>query len=342
MNRRARQDRITVWLLVCLLCGGAVAGCDGHPRVVPPPEDPEPSFSTEATRAVHGHYRGTVIIGDDQIYHAEAILTIDGTMRLYVGGPTDHGAAIQAGAGLFSLDDILDPDDSAMFVGDLETDGNTVFGTGLVIGQTCVAPDTNRFCDDAALAVISMTASGSALEGELRLVTTDGVETWLLNLGIHSAYYAAGESGGAGAADGVGDGVAYVGPAGTFEEKLAQFADADDVIVAIDDSGRIFFQSPASGCVGNGALTPHLNGQYYVFDVELLIESCDSNHAFLNGEFDGLATVTQDGYWDYDRWLLILLSTADGSAGPQAAVTMVSGGLFASQDPDPCIDCWDY
>ena len=105
----------------------------------------------------------------------------------------------------------------------------------------------------------------------------------------------------------------YRGPVGLFREELAQFAQAGDVIATIDSAGRLFFQSPDSGCTGNGTLAPHADGRFYVFDVNLLIESCDTRYAFLNGEFEGLATESQGGYWDYDNWLIMFLSTPDGS-----------------------------
>jgi hypothetical protein len=97
------------------------------------------------------------------------------------------------------------------------------------------------------------------------------------------------------------------------------FAQAGDVMTTIDGAGQLFFQGPVSGCVGNGALTPH--GELQVFDVSLSIENCAGAYAYLNGQFAGLATETQTGYWDYDYSLMMFLSTVDGSAST-AAVTM--------------------
>ena len=43
---------------------------------------------------------------------------------------------------------------------------------------------------------------------------------------------------------------------------------------------------------------------------------------YLNGRFEGLATESQDNYWGYDSWLLMLLSTPDGSAARVALTTL--------------------
>ena len=57
-----------------------------------------------------------------------------------------------------------------------------------------------------------------------------------------------------------------------------------------------------------------------MFDVELLIENCNATYDFLNAQFSGLATETQDSYWDYDDWLVMFVSTPDGES--PAAITM--------------------
>jgi hypothetical protein len=106
---------------------------------------------------------------------------------------------------------------------------------------------------------------------------------------------------------------------GILSERYAAFARNEPVVIDID-GGRLFFQSPSSGCTGNGELTPHDDGRYFVFDVALTVENCSATYADLNGRFEGLATTTQGGYWDYDNWLVMLLSTP--GASPSALLMM--------------------
>jgi hypothetical protein len=93
--------------------------------------------------------------------------------------------------------------------------------------------------------------------------------------------------------------------AGQYMEELAEFAFDGDVTISVDPAGQLFFQSARSGCIGNGALAPHLDGKFNVFDVTLTIESCNAAYAYLNGAYEGLATTTPSTYWDYDSLLRI-------------------------------------
>ena len=88
----------------------------------------------------------------------------------------------------------------------------------------------------------------------------------------------------------------------------------------IDSSGRLFFQSANSGCVGNGALVPHLSGAADTYDVTLMMENCNGAYAYLNGQYDGLALFTPSSYWDYDGLLRMWLSKPTGET-PSAALT---------------------
>jgi hypothetical protein len=106
-------------------------------------------------------------------------------------------------------------------------------------------------------------------------------------------------------------------------ERLAPFAATGEPVITIDAGGRLFFQSPMSGCIGNGALVPH--GHHYVFAVDLVIEGCDNAHAYLNGRFEGFATESQSGAWDYDAWLVMWLATLDGSHSRVALTTLAEG-----------------
>jgi hypothetical protein len=115
-----------------------------------------------------------------------------------------------------------------------------------------------------------------------------------------------------------------------YQEELALFAETREVVVTVDSLGRLFFQSPESGCVGNGTLRPRPDGSYYTFDAEVLVENCGEAYAFLNGEYQGLAI----GAWDYYTSLLVILSAPEGFA-PRAAITMLGRG-----DYTPCGWCY--
>lgn len=130
----------------------------------------------------------------------------------------------------------------------------------------------------------------------------------MINLWRHSTYY--------------GRGAANPGQyQGVFEERLAPFAQAEHMTLHFDVDGRMHFASVASGCAADGMLLPHLDGRYDVYDVHLRITNCNNQFAYLNTEFDGLATETQGGAWDYDIWLVIFLSAPAGPP-PRPAVTM--------------------
>lgn len=94
----------------------------------------------------------------------------------------------------------------------------------------------------------------------------------------------------------------------------------------IDSSGKLFFQSANSACVGNGALVLHLDGAADTYDVTLMMQSCNGAYAYLNGQYDGLALYTASSYWDYDSQLRIWLSKPTGET-PPAALTMLGEPL---------------
>jgi hypothetical protein len=302
------QVRRTAEFLGCLLLAQVLAGCDGVTATPPADNPPPPPASGDSPPfdgpSGHGHFRGTATIGDD-LYHAEALLTVDGELRLFVGDLLSPTSGPITGAGLGEL---LDPEEGRQFSGVVALSGGQGGGAGVVTGELCAAPDVGRFCGESVPAEASINdAANGKLAGEIRIATTAGDETWLLDLSAWSAYYTLS--------------AAVAHPAGTFWEELAQFAEGDDVAISVDGAGALFFQAPATGCVGNGTLTPHQDGEFYVFDVELLIENCNATYAFLNNRFIGLATETQDNYWDYDDWLVMFVSTPDGVQLP-AAITM--------------------
>ncbi|MEN8260756.1 MAG: hypothetical protein ABFS02_09260 [Pseudomonadota bacterium] len=286
-------------ILFCLLLAQALAGCgsgQSQDHVPPVIGTPPPSPSLDPW---HGYRAGTVEIGGE-LLGAEALLTVDGLLRLYVNGPSH---------------DWNDPEGSMQFVSRLEVDGDQASGTGVIFAQACGVPDTNRFCGETASGRISMSIArpGTSAVGHIEVTSNDGAEVWLLDMGFFG---------------GLPPGAYYDLPAdmgyvqGLYKEQLAEFAEQDDMIIDVSLAGELFFQSPRSGCTGNGTITPHLDGAFSVYDVNLTIENCTANNAYLNGGFQGLAVHAPTTPWDYSPgWLRMFLSSTEGMP-TEAAVTM--------------------
>jgi hypothetical protein len=287
-------------------CGGA--GANGGGASVSPVSAgpvPAPPASPPAAQAWGGHFFGTVTIGGTG-YYGDAILTSDGAIRLYVGGLDNNGGAIQ----------FIRPESSEQFVGSLEVHGDQASGSGVIIGQQCAPPhDHVGFCGENATGEIHVaqyavtSGYGIGIQGEIRVTANDATETWSVDLVPLVS------------SDGP---KAYTASlVGQWQEAVAEFAPDGDVVVSVDPSGQWFFQSASSGCVGNGTLAPHLDGQFDVFDVTLTIASCKPPYDYLNGVLEGLATTTPSSLWDYDSNFRAWLSKPDG-APSQAAVTMLA------------------
>lgn len=294
-----------------LLIVQALAGCDngvGRENAVPSTGSP-PTPASFAT-AGHGHFRGTATIRNES-YIAEALLTVDGAIRIAVLGPRNRQGPL-SGAGL--LVEALDTDESIQFIGNIQsTIGRQGFGNGVMIGENCSPPDPGRFCAEAATAEITLTVSSDGyLNGDIRITSSVEEETWSLGVGRWSSWY--------------GQSASLTNLGGAYKEKLVRFAQSGDVIINITSTGQLFFQSAESGCIGNGYLSPHLDGSFYVFDVRLSIENCGASYDFLNEDFVGVATDTEDGAWDYDDWLLMFLSTPGWEL--PAAITMYAERMY--------------
>ena len=252
-----------------------------------------------------GRYVGTVKIGGVQ-YFADALLTADGAIRLYVGGPYVGDGTLQQ-----SL-----PAGSAQLVGTLHGQTNRAVGTALIFGQDCVAAPSFRFCQQTGRGESSVALTSGHIQGDLAVTTGDGEQTWSLNLGAWSNYYVLP--------------AVTADLAGHYQEALAEFALDGDTIISIDAHGVLFFQSAHSGCTGNGMLSPHLNGAVNVFDVLLVIESCIAPYDYLNSTYVGLATTSPSTYWDYDVVLRMWLSQRSpdvSNSGSQPALMMSSNLL---------------
>ena len=296
-NQVAGTSRVATFVVVASLATG-LAGCGGTSSEPSAPAAPSPPTSASPGESGDGRFVGTVTIGSTSLF-GDALLTVDGSLRLYVGGPYESTGALQ-------LDK---PDGSAQFVGEVSAQGQQVSGSGMVIGQRCALPASDRFCDEPAPAEVRLTVRSGEARGEIEVTTRKGVETWTLNLTAWSNYY--------------GLPARRDDLSGQFQEDLAEFAQDGDTILSIDDAGQLFFQSAGSGCTGNGIVSPHLDGNVNVYKVALTIASCDAPYTHLNGEFEGLATTTPGSYWDYDSFLRVWLSTSVPNAPPEA-ITMLA------------------
>ena len=98
-----------------------------------------------------------------------------------------------------------------------------------------------------------------------------------------------------------------------------------DATLSLDGDGQLFFQSPGSGCTGNGTLSTHSAEILNIYDVAVSIAGCSEPFAILNGEFEGLATGEMRAFGDFEfegweHWLMAWLTSSDASA--PAAVTL--------------------
>jgi hypothetical protein len=214
-------------------CGGG--GGSGQSAVAVTGDSAVPPVPTQAWT---DHYVGAVKIADAS-YFGDAVFTRDGTVRLYVGGPYDDGGELQ----------VARPETSEQFVGTIQMRDSQWSGSGVIIGQECAINPANRFCVQTGSADVSGTlqfdaASGTEhMQGEIQVATTSGKETWLLDLLLWSDSSITPSEG-----------------TGQFKEMVGEFAYGGDVIMSFDSSGKFFFQSANSGCVGNGMLVPTLDG----------------------------------------------------------------------------------
>lgn len=275
-------------LFVCATIAYGSAGChdssSGGPNTAATTASPPPPPVVPSEPATHGYFSGGVDIGPSN-YYGEALLTVDGLVRIYLAGP--FGAYDSAG--------------SRQFTGRLEFVAGQARGAGIVLKQECQTASTIGACLAEPAEISITTATRSLLAG--RITMANNGEVWSFQMGWPTA--------------------TYLEPA-TFELAAGQYSEelvglAIDAVINVDSNGRLYFQSAHSGCVGNGTLTPHLDGTFNVYDVTLLVENCASGYEATNGEFEGLATRTI-GDWDWGDWLVISLSTPDGAPTPQAFV----------------------
>jgi hypothetical protein len=272
----------------------ALVGCGGSGKVEsagssPPAKGPSATVPSVTEDARQGRYVGTVTIGGVD-YYGDALITADGLVRLYIGGPYVSDGTVQTAIHTAS----------AQLVGTMAPD-NSVDGNDRLIGQGCSGlEDSFGWCSAAEFAKHSFSVKSGNLQGEI-VVETDtspsSTLTWPVKLTAWSNYYDLPAK--------------PAGLTGQYREELADFAQAGDTIISVDgsDSGAdLYFHSASSGCTGSGELKPHLDGSFNVYDVSLSIFGCLGPYSYLNTEFEGLATTSPSAAWDYDvvlrMWLL--------------------------------------
>lgn len=314
---RDRQGRCTSWIVFALgfifahalvACGGGGNG-QSAATVTPPtaqtPPVPPPVVTPESGDARQGRYVGTVTIGGVD-YYGDALITADGLIRLYIGGPYASDGVVQGPIAIAS----------AQLFGTMAPSTNSVDGDDLVFGQGCSAPVELPmvFCSAPAHASHSLAIDSGNLQGQIvvRMPDSEGdTETWTLELSPWSGYYNLRAT--------------QAALAGHYKEERADFAQDGDTVISIDADGNLSFQSVGSGCTGSGRLRPHLDGSVNVYDVLILISGCQPPYDYLNAEFSGLATTSPSAAWDYDVNLQMWLTQINPDIwdSPPPALTML-------------------
>jgi len=281
-------------VLLYAACGFALFGCHrGEWAAVPadpaaPPAPPPPP--SPVVEAWDGYFIGSVTVTTGFPQSGEAVLTPDGTVRI---------AFKNSWGGLH-------PEGSAQFVGTFDVLGTEGLGTGFVIGQECAVFPANRFCIAPASARITIfTATQALLGGQLEVSTSEGDEIWPFQMYWYGGPLV----------------VSLPGLVGIYEAHPIEFAQGNlAMIVTVDIAGLMYFQSPNSGCIGNGALTPYGDGAFPAFAAALTIEACNGEFSKLNGTYEGLVIGFPSDFY-YFASLSLWMSTST-EAGSQAAFTM--------------------
>lgn len=281
--------RVPVYLLVIFLCACGGGGDDASPPA-DSTGDPEPSGDETTDTPVGGYFWSeTYALFDDYYRTAEAIVTPDGQIRIHYSDD---------GTGAFS------------FLGAIDMADTVVWSPGLLIGETCGQPNRRWGCDGVIPAEVQVsTLTGDTMKGVIRWqkVGEAGFSFAGFDLTSPTSTYM--------------DVPASSRDAqGTFREEHADFARDGDVVTTIDAAGNLFFQSPGTGCTGNGSLAPFGDGSVNAYSVVLVIENCGAGFEYLNGSLEGLATHSVgDASWG--DWMVFWLSSS-GSAATDVALTM--------------------
>lgn len=274
---------VAVFLLSA--CGG-----DGSA----PPSDPAPTSIIRDIRceadvlsgAPYGGFFSGEIVGAEGSGWATALLTEDGYFRLHIEDSLGDGAP------------------EFQFIGRYRAQGerNNTWAWGEFRLQNCSDADAFCFASEGQFELTSLCAG--ELTGTL-VAYPEGrpfppgweILSFTLDPPVPSAY----------------DTPATLAfSEGVYDGSYPYYASAgpSDITATVDAAGAMFFQSAATGCVGNGTLSPHLDGTYNVYDVEVTIANCADASSHLNGVFTGLATrpLNPDEAFPVDA-LLMWLST---------------------------------
>jgi len=283
-------------ITVCLPACGVLSACDGDKSnaAVDSPDSPV----LAETDAPEGYYAGSVIIdGDGRT--AEGLISADGLIRFRLQGP-----------------DIL------QFAGSAQLQGNELVGSGVLIGENCGMSRAGLFCSASAPATISLRLNRPDRPWQLRgTIGYDLPGTRVAaQLSMTWASQTSGTDGPRPASDRIVAGLYDIDP---FNAAITLNSSAiSDASLSIDGQGRLFFQSPSTGCTGNGTIGLHSEGHFTAYDIALSIAGCSESFGFLNTEFEGLAT----GYYriydpfDFVTWMSAWLTSIDTST--PAAITI--------------------
>jgi hypothetical protein len=287
-RRLKARARCRIWPGLRRACGtcavAAIAACgSGHPGTAGSASmpAPPPASGGESTPAITGGHIVSEVTIDDNVYYADGLLTPDGRLR----------ASVAAWSGAPTLFQI---------VGELTGSGGQLSGGALIVGENCATETPPRFCDQPAAALVTFgTAEGAT--GEIQVAVAGGEETW----SWRTEYW--GGRPGFDSLSATAQGIYQLGGAGFGGAALT-----------VDGEGRLFFQSPMTGCTGNGTLTPYPEFAIDVYDVALTLEGCTGQYAKLNGAFQGLSTLESVQPWDYGAPLAnrFWLSTTPEAASP--------------------------
>ena len=287
-------------LAVVLVPTLAACGGGNGPSPTPPTgdsPDPPPDTPPPTVDALHGRYVGQVTI-DGITHFADAIFTPDGEARIYVGGAGDWGGAIP----------VTRPPSAHQFVGRITLEAQGATGDGVLVAEGCALTPHPPSCGEPANAALTIPGAvagyESELQGSLSVATASGIEIWDLSLTPW---------------DNVWRLPGFT--AGQYVEQVAEFTADGDTLLTIDAAGTLFFQSPGSGCVGNGQMTA--DPDFNLLNVSLDVASCTGGFEYLNGEFAGIGTYSTSNYWAYDFVLRLWLARS-GTSGSPAAFTMWS------------------
>ena len=294
------QQRGTLFVVLCALF---LAACDPDYVIVSVQSDPSLPPSAIGARGAlppdsegHGRFIGVVRIGNID-YFGDALVTDDGRMRLYVGGPYATSDSLQ----------VTRANGPMQFVGTIDQRNGGMFGSGVILVEGC---GFGVDCSTPISAELNIAPIKTEMRGEIRLLgPRESDEIWSIDMAKWDDYYARA--------------AAIPSMAGQYEELISELSERTRTLIRIDNKGQLSFEDAQTGCSGRGTMTPHSSGEFNVYDVEIHVEACDSLQAFTNGDWVGLAAESASSVSNSDSLLRIWLST-HAEIGTPAAVTLLA------------------